>query len=83
MKPHSTAVFFALLYLLVCLCIQLMGFEGSWGGFLTFLLALPFSLLSLVATRYMGGEWLFIGLNALWWYALVRLFYLVKGKRGR
>ena len=83
MKPHSTAVFFALLYLLVCLGIQLMGFEGSWGGFLTFLLALPFSLLSLIATRYMGGEWLFIGLNALWWYALVRLFYFVKGKRGR
>lgn len=83
MKPHSTAVFFALLYLLVCLCIQLMEFEGSWGGFLTFLLALPFSLLSLIATRYMGGEWLFIGLNALWWYALVRLFYLVNGKRGR
>lgn len=30
----------------------------------------------------MGGKWLFMGMNALWWYALVRLFYFVKNKRS-
>ncbi len=82
MKPHTAATGAALLYLLIGLCIQLAGFEGSWGGLLAFMLAAPFSYLSLVISRYMGGPWLFIGLNALWWYALVRLFYFAKNKRS-
>lgn len=83
MKPHTVATGVALLYLLACLCIQAAGFEGSWGGFLTFILAAPFSYLSLVISQYMGVKWLFVGLNALWWYALVRLFYFVKNKKSR
>lgn len=83
MKPHAVATGMALLYLLVCLCIQAAGFEGSWGGLLTFMLAAPFSYLSLLISQQIGGQWLFMGLNALWWYALVRLFYCIKNKRGR
>jgi hypothetical protein len=73
-KPNLFAIGFAIGYLLICLYISSLGFEGSWGGFFMGVLALPFSILSGVIAKYVGGFPVFLILNALGWYLMVRLF---------
>ena len=65
-------------YLLACFIISGYNYEGSWGGFLYFVLALPFSIISLMISNYIGGMPLFIVLNAIWWYVAFRLFSIIK-----
>jgi len=80
-KPNLVAIGFALGYLLICLFISGLHFEGSWGGLLMFFLALPFSIFSTVASKSLGGMPAFLIMNTLWWYFLVRLFCYFYMKR--
>jgi hypothetical protein len=44
-------------------------FEGSWGGFLLFLLDFPVSLLSFLPVGW--ASWFFFGvIGSLWWYVI-------------
>ena len=77
-KSNLLAFSTAFIYIILCCLIKLISFEGSWGGFLIFLLAIPFSFLSIIISKYTGGETLFILLNSFWWYFLVKILYLFK-----
>ena len=56
-------------YLFICYTVYNLQTEGSWGGFLCFLFALPFSIFSLIAINYIDGEFVFFYiLNAIWWW---------------
>lgn len=77
-KSNLLAFSAAFIYFILCCLIKLVGFEGSWGGFLIFLLAIPFSFLSIIISKYIGGETSFILLNSFWWYFLVKILYLFK-----
>ncbi len=77
-KKNILPLFFSLSYFFVCLIIGGFSFEGSWGGFLYFILAMPFSIISLKITNYIGGMPLFIFLNAIWWYVAVRLLIFIR-----
>jgi hypothetical protein len=75
-KSRITGFGFSALYLLACFIIWILQFEGSWGGFFCFLLAIPFSFLSIVISNYFGGSFIFfLILNAIWWYFLGWLLY--------
>jgi len=77
-KSSIVGFCFAIGYLFVCFVISGFQFEGSWGGFFCFLLALPFSILSMAILKYIGGSFiLFLILNAIWWYFLVKLIYSI------
>jgi hypothetical protein len=77
-KSNIVGLGFAAAYLLICFGILGLHFEGSWGGFLCFLLAAPFSFLSIVVSNYLGGSYaLFLILNAIWWYFLGKLLFFL------
>ena len=63
----------ALLYITISIIILFSNTEGSWGSFLLFVSAFPFSILSLFVSNYVNGplaNWVFIFLNAIWWFLL-------------
>jgi succinate dehydrogenase hydrophobic membrane anchor protein len=63
----------ASLYLTTSIIILFINIEGSWGGFLLFASALPFSILSLFLSSYLNGplaNFVFIFLNTIWWFLL-------------
>jgi len=68
-KPNIIGICFAFIYLLICFALTNFEFDRSWGGgFLCFLLALPFSILSLGVLNYVGGKFIFFIIsNAIWW----------------
>ena len=55
-------------------------FEGSWGGFVLYLLDFPVSLLSFLPVGW--NQWFFFGvIGSLWWYAIgIIILRLVKRK---
>jgi hypothetical protein len=57
------------LHLAAVLAVYQQHFEGSWGGFLLFLLDLPVSLLSFLPIGW--NQWFFFGvIGSLWWFAI-------------
>jgi len=80
-KPNIIGICFAIGYLFACLIASNFPSEGGWNGFLCFILAFPFSILSAVISSYIGESFgIFLILNSLWWYFLIRLFYYIKDK---
>jgi len=81
MKPYRSklGLIFSLLYGMAAWIISVSPTEGSWNGFLLFVLALPFSIISLAITHF-ANRWLdntlplFILLNMAGWYAMGCLF---------
>ena len=70
---NKLGILLALIYLIASMVILGDSTEGSWGGFLLFVLAFPFSILSLFVSNYVNGplaNWVFIFLNAIWWFLL-------------
>lgn len=68
---NKLGLIFSLLYGLFSLIILNADIEGSWGGFILFILALPFSFISLLISNYFNnfiGNLLFILINMLWYY---------------
>jgi len=80
-KANVIAICFAVGYLSMCLFIWSLHFEGSWGGMIMFLLALPFSVLSIVISNSIGGAPAFLIMNAIWWYFLIRLIFYIKHRK--
>jgi hypothetical protein len=79
-RQNLIAIIFSAIYILICLLIGSMRFEGSWGGLIAMFLALPFSALSIIISNYIGGMPAFLIMNAVWWHFLVRLFFYIKLK---
>lgn len=74
----------ALLYIIISIIILFSNTEGSWGGFLLFVSALPFSILSLFVSSYLNGplaNFVFIFLNTIWWFLLGWLFTKIFRKK--
>ena len=71
MKKNKLGLIFSLSYGLLSLIIMNIDIEGSWGGFILFILAFPFSFASLLVSNCFNnfiGNLLFIFINMLWWY---------------
>lgn len=59
----------AAVHLAVVLGVYKQHFEGSWGGFVLFLLDFPVSLLSFLPIGW--NQWIFFGvIGSLWWFAI-------------
>ena len=70
---NKLGILLALIYLIASMVILGDSTEGSWGGFLLFVSAFPFSILSLFVSNYVNGplaNGVFIFLNAIWWFLL-------------
>lgn len=70
---NKLGILLALLYLIVSIIIAVGDIEGIWGGFLLFASAFPFSILSLSVSNYLDSplaHFVFIFLNAIWWFLL-------------
>jgi hypothetical protein len=62
-------------HLLLCIAVstEFITAEGSWAGFLVFLVDLPFSILLLFVVAVVGHHFLVFGvLGTLWWWYLSR-----------
>lgn len=76
------AAFAGLAYLVVAIVVSASGTEGSWGGFVLFLLALPLSIISLIVSGYFDSYLFFIILNTSFISLETMLFlYLVRRNR--
>jgi succinate dehydrogenase hydrophobic membrane anchor protein len=70
---NKLGILLALLYLIVSIVVSVGDIEGSWGGFLLFASAFPFSILSLSVSKFLNNplaHFVFIFLNAIWWFLL-------------
>jgi hypothetical protein len=65
------------------------NFEGSWGGFLIFLVDLPASLLALLLSNAPGmhSEYVFLIIGTAWWFfvglLISKVFIFVAAKDER
>lgn len=67
-RPHINTLSFVLLvvHLGVVYWVYKENFEGSWGGFLLFVIDFPISLLGFIPV---WNEWFFFSVvGSLWWY---------------
>jgi len=80
-KSNITGICFALGYILICLISTDFQTTGSWNMMPWFMYAFPFSCLSIFMAYIFGGSSiLFLILNAIWWFFLVKLFFYAKDK---
>ena len=57
-------------HLLLCYWVFSSAAEGSWGGFIVYLVDLPFSIPMILVAQRLGGEATLIIGGTLWWFCL-------------
>lgn len=81
-KPSFLGVVLSVAYLCLGLIVSVLEFEGSWGGMVMFLFALPFFIVSFILSSKMNdGGFLFVFMNACWWYLLGNAVHILKSRR--
>jgi hypothetical protein len=70
-------------HLAVVFWINMQNFEGSWGGFLIFLIDFPVSLLSFAFSGYVQFIYFMAVVGSIWWYAIgLTISTLIKRARA-
>jgi hypothetical protein len=79
---RAVALVLPAFHLSLCLAIGtgLLGFEGSWGGFLIFLIDLPFSMLLLPLLTVADNLLVFALFGTGWWYLVSRFILYLAGR---
>ncbi|QEY25332.1 succinate dehydrogenase [Neisseria zalophi] len=83
-NKNKLGIYLSAIYGVIALIILGGNTEGSWDGFILFILAIPFSFLSIFITHYLNnilGNILFVFLNMLWWYFVGWLFTKIIHKK--
>lgn len=58
-----------LLHICFVMYVYVQDYEGSWGGFLLFIIDLPVSLIAFIPIGL--NQWLFFGVvGSFWWYII-------------
>ena len=83
MKGRASVLVLPALYLCLCVGVSVLSLEGSWGWFVPFLTAFPFSVVLLPALNVLPPLVVFGVFGTLWWCLLSWLILLLSRRAMR
>jgi hypothetical protein len=69
-RINRLGIILLVVHLVVIFWITMQEFEGSWGGFLIFLIDFPVSVLSFAFSGYVQFIYFMAVVGSMWWYLI-------------